>query len=67
MLYRRIQPELGVWATGNGSWVIENLLDAEGFDKKEEVLSILRSHMKRLQEVAKNGNRGAELLMVRLK
>lgn len=67
MLYLRIQPELGVWATGNGSWVIENLLDAKGFDQKEEVLSILKSHVKRLQEVAKQGNKGAEKLMERLR
>lgn len=67
MLYPRIQPELGVWATGNGSWVIENLLDAEDFDQKDEVLSILKSHMKRLEEVAKQGNKGAEKLMERLR
>lgn len=67
MLYPRIQPELGVWATGNGSWVIENLLDAEGFDQKVEVLSILKLHMKRLKEVAKQGNKGAEKLMERLR
>ena len=67
MFYLRIQPELGVWATGNGSWIIENLLDAEGFGQKEEVLSILRLHTKRLEEVAKQGNKGAEKLMERLK
>lgn len=67
MLYPRIQSELGVWATGNGSWVIENLLDAEGFRQKEEVKAILKSHMKKLEEVASQGNKGSEKLIEKLK
>ena len=67
MLYPRIKPDLHLWATGNGSWVIENLLDAKDFGQKEEAQSILRSHMKRLTEVAKGGNKGTEKLIEKLK
>lgn len=67
MLYPRIEPELGVWATGNGSWIIENLLDAKDFEEKEEVESILKSHLKKLKEVAEGGNKGAQKLIERLR
>ncbi|KAF8422075.1 armadillo-type protein [Tirmania nivea] len=67
VLYPRIQPELGIWATGNGSWVIENLVDAHGFGQKEEVKAVLKSHMKKLEEVARGGNKGSEKLIEKLK
>jgi pumilio family protein 6 len=40
------------WATGHGSFVIVALIEAEGFDRKDEVLKALRKEKKALQEAA---------------
>ncbi|KAF8474736.1 armadillo-type protein [Kalaharituber pfeilii] len=67
-LYKRILPDLGVWATSlRGSWVVLSLLEAQGFGEKEEVEKILKENMKKLEQVAVTGNKGAAAIVEKLK
>ncbi|KAI9767264.1 MAG: pumilio domain member 6 [Geoglossum simile] len=50
LLYEHIKPYLLSWSTGPSSFVIVGLLEAEGFEKKEEVLKVLKTHQKQLEK-----------------
>lgn len=52
LLYDRIKPYLLPWATGPSSFVVVGLLEAEGFEKKGEVLAALNEHQKQLERAA---------------
>jgi pumilio family protein 6 len=52
LLYDHIKPHLLSWATGPSAFVVVGLLEAEGFEKKEEVLTALNKHRKRLEKAA---------------
>ncbi|KAH0565582.1 hypothetical protein GP486_001032 [Trichoglossum hirsutum] len=52
LLYDRIKPHLLSWAIGPSSFVVVGLLEAEGFEKKGEVLAALRKHRKQLERAA---------------
>lgn len=64
-LYPYLLPTLGIWATGEGSWVIAALLQAKDFDEglKDEVMVILKQNVKKLREVTTQGNKGAMVLL----
>ena len=52
LLYERIKTHLLSWATGPSSFVIVGLLEAEGFGKKEKVLTALKGHQMQLEKAA---------------
>lgn len=45
------------WATGDNSFIIVGLLEAPGFDQKEELMKRLKKGRARLEEAAATGNR----------
>lgn len=52
ILYPNIEEHVLAWATGPGSFVINALLEADVFEKKDELLKILRKNKKALQKAA---------------
>ncbi|KAH0544097.1 hypothetical protein FGG08_001715 [Glutinoglossum americanum] len=52
LFYDRVKPHLLSWATGPGSFVVVGLLESEGFEKKEEVLTALNKHRMQLESAA---------------
>jgi len=66
ILYDAVSPELGNWATGKGIYVVMSLMEADGFEEKDEVKTILNRNMKKLKEIAKE-NKGTATLIDMLK
>ncbi|EKG19437.1 hypothetical protein MPH_03300 [Macrophomina phaseolina MS6] len=58
-LYEEIKDYLIEWATGDSSFVVVALVEAEGFDKKEKVLKALKKNKNKLEKAA-NGGEGAK-------
>lgn len=52
LLYPVIKPHILAWATGPSSWVVLNLLEAEGFEKKKDLVKILAKSRKELEKAA---------------
>ncbi|KAJ9663791.1 Pumilio y domain member 6 [Coniosporium apollinis] len=52
-LYERIKEHVLDWATGSSSFVVVNLLEAEGFSHREELVKTLKKNRKRLETAAK--------------
>lgn len=52
MLWAEIKDRVIDWATGEGSFVIVALTEAEGFEKKSEVLKALKKDKKKLEAAA---------------
>lgn len=83
VLYPIVAEHLVGWATGPSSFVVANMLDAEGFGKKEEAEARLRGSIEALEAAAgvegkrkkgdkkgaegKGGNQGSRLLLERLR
>lgn len=57
-LYERIREHILDWAIGSSSFVVVNLLEAEGFSHKEELVKTLKKNRKRLENAAKEGTEG---------
>ncbi|TKA68986.1 hypothetical protein B0A49_03563 [Cryomyces minteri] len=55
VLYGAIKDELVRWAVSNSSFVVVNMLDAEGFTYGEEVKAALKKAVKELREAADGG------------
>ena len=51
-LYPHISKHLVSWATSPGSFVVLNLLEAQGFDHREEALTKLKQHRKTIKTAA---------------
>lgn len=81
LLWDEIKGNLVDWATGQGSFVVVALTEAEGFERKSEVLKALKKHKKALEAAAKSSgskigdkksndgpreNAGAKLLLEKL-
>ncbi|KAF3032885.1 pumilio domain member 6 [Didymella keratinophila] len=52
MLWAEIKGNVMDWATGEGSFVVVALTEAEGFEKKSEVLKALKKDKKKLEAAA---------------
>jgi pumilio family protein 6 len=52
MFWDEVKGDVVAWATGQGSFVIVALTEADGFERKEEVLKALRKERKNLEEAA---------------
>ncbi|KAF9696080.1 hypothetical protein EKO04_006186 [Ascochyta lentis] len=52
MLWTEIKDSVVDWATGEGSFVVVALTEAEGFEKKNEVLKALKKDKKKLEAAA---------------
>jgi pumilio family protein 6 len=52
MLWAEIKNNVVDWATGEGSFVVVALTEAEGFEKKSEVLKALKKDKKKLEAAA---------------
>ncbi|OCK80651.1 ARM repeat-containing protein [Lepidopterella palustris CBS 459.81] len=55
MLWKRVSGWVKEWATGNGSFVIVGLIEADGFDAKDEVVAALRKMKDSLVVAAGDG------------
>jgi pumilio family protein 6 len=53
LLWERIKGNVVNWATGQGSFVVVALTEAEGFGKRDEVLKTLKKEKKKLEAAAK--------------
>jgi pumilio homology domain family member 6 len=53
ILYPHIKDYIVEWATGSSSFVVVNLLEADNFSHKDEVLQVLRDNKKKLEKAAK--------------
>ncbi|KAB2577521.1 hypothetical protein BFW01_g12094 [Lasiodiplodia theobromae] len=54
-LYDQIKDHLVEWATGDSSFVVVALVEAEGFEKKEKVLKALKKEKAKLEKAANGG------------
>jgi pumilio family protein 6 len=52
ILYPHIEEHIMEWATGPGSFVVNALLESNTFEKKDELLAVLRKNKKVLQKAA---------------
>jgi pumilio family protein 6 len=52
LLWDEVKDNVVDWATGQGSFVIVGLTEAEGFERKSEVLKALKKDRKRLEDAA---------------
>ncbi|KAI9743744.1 MAG: pumilio domain member 6, partial [Candelina submexicana] len=52
ILYSRIKAPIAQWAMGPGSFAVVALLEAEGFEGKQEILKVLRKKKEGLKEAA---------------
>jgi pumilio family protein 6 len=52
LFWDQIKSDVGHWATGSGSFVIVGLVEAEGFEKRDEVLKALGKEKKKLEAAA---------------
>lgn len=70
LLWKAVKEDLVEWATGDGSFVIVGLAEADGDEfgkgEKSEIKPALKSVANKVQEAAKNGNKGANLLMEKM-
>ncbi|KAF2639875.1 pumilio domain-containing protein [Massarina eburnea CBS 473.64] len=60
MFWDQNRKDLLSWATGQGSWVIVGLVEADGFGRKDEVLSALKKGRKQLEAAAGPVDSGAK-------
>jgi len=82
LLWDEIKGNVVNWATGQGAFVVVGLTEAEGFEKKNEVLKTLKKERKRLEDAAgpvvekgvkakkgekvERGNAGARILLEKI-
>ncbi|KAF2266812.1 ARM repeat-containing protein [Lojkania enalia] len=82
MFWDQIKDDVMTWATGQGSFVVLGLVEAEGFERRDEVLKTLKRNQGQLEAVARplkdagkrpkkgeskpRGNAGARLLLEKL-
>ena len=59
-LYAIIEDDVVTWATGNNSFVIVGLLEAEGFQKREALLKALKKHRALLIKAANSSEANVE-------
>lgn len=52
LLWDEIKGNVVEWATGQGSFVVVSLTEAEGFERKDEVLKALRKEKKKIEKAA---------------
>jgi pumilio family protein 6 len=52
LFWDEIKGNVVQWATGQGSFVIVALVEAQGFSRKEDVLKALRKERKKLEDAA---------------
>ncbi|KAI9835343.1 MAG: pumilio domain member 6 [Sclerophora amabilis] len=57
-LFASIKPHIVTWATGPSSFVVLDMLDADGFLYRDELLNLLRKHRKFLKSAAAAAGKG---------
>ena len=57
LLWSQIQDEIVAWAMSSNAFVVVGLLEAEGFEGKEELRQLLRRERKKLKQATKVGER----------
>lgn len=60
MFWDQIKSDVVQWATGQGSFVIVGLVESEDFERKNEVLDVLRKDRKKLEAAAGPASSGAK-------
>ena len=71
MLFEAMGAELISWATGDNSFIVLGMLESKDMSKREELVKLLKSRKKDLQEAAKadtsvegsKGNKGTQLIL----
>ena len=64
--WRSIEQNAVAWATGPSSFAVVNLLEAEDFADKDEVIGRFKKSKADLSAAAERGNKGAQMLLDKL-